>query len=258
MPLTKHLEELRRCLIISLVAVGVGFCIAYVLKERIFAFLARPLADALPEGSSLQFLGVAEAFTTYIKIAFIVGIFLALPVILYELWSFVAPGLHEHEKRYALPFVILSTLFFFGGAIFCYYLVLPAALRFLLGFSSQSVKAMPALKQYLTFISRMLLAFGIVFEMPLFFFFLGRIGLVSHTWLAKKRRYAIVLIFIAAAILTPGPDAASQLLLAAPLILLYEASVVIVRVTGRKPLEEAPQADEDEEASSSEDRPMAG
>jgi sec-independent protein translocase protein TatC len=260
MPLTKHLEELRRCLIISLIATAVGFCIAYAFKERIFAFLAKPLIDVLPQGSTLQYLGLAEAFVTYLKIAFIAGIFLALPVILYEIWSFVAPGLHEHEKRYALPFVIFSTIFFFGGAVFCYYLVLPAAFKFFLAYSDSSVRAMPALKQYLTFISRMLFAFGVVFEMPLFFFFLGRIGLVSHTWLAKKRRYAVVLIFVAAAVLTPGPDAASQLLLAAPLLVLYEASVLIVRLTGKRPEtggpeEEAPQGDEKTTESSP---PLAG
>ena len=238
MPLTKHLEELRRRLIISLVAVLVGFSISYAFKERIFAFLARPLVAVLPQGSTLQYIGLAEAFVTYLKIAFFAGFFVALPVILYEIWKFVAPGLHHHEKRYALPFVLLSTLFFFGGATFCYYVVFPFAFRFFLSFSDESIRAMPAIKQYLTFITRLLFAFGVVFEMPIFFFFLGRIGLVDHTWLARKRRYAIVVIFIAAAVLTPGPDAVSQLLLAAPLIILYEASVLVVRLTGRRAREE--------------------
>ncbi len=234
MPLTQHLEELRRRLIISLAAVVVGFCVAYAFKERIFSFLARPLIDALPKGSTMQYIGLAEAFVTYLKISFMAGVFIALPVILLEIWKFVSPGLHEHEKKYVIPFVFFSTFFFFGGATFCYYLVFPFAFKFFLTFSDESVRAMPSIKQYLTFITRMLFAFGVVFEMPIFFFFLGRIGLVDHTWLAKKRRYAIVVIFIAAAVLTPGPDAVSQLLLAAPLLLLYELSVLVVRLTGRK------------------------
>ena len=238
MPLTKHLEELRHCLIVSVIAVTVGFCIAYAFKDRIFTFLAKPLIDVLPQGSTLQYIGLAEAFITYIKIAFFAGIFLALPVILYEIWKFVSPGLHEHEKRYVIPFVIFSTIFFFGGATFCYYVVFPFAFRFFLAFSDQSIRAMPAIKQYLTFITRLLFAFGVVFEMPILLFFLGRIGLVNHKWLAKKRGYAIVAIFIAAAVLTPGPDAVTQLLLAAPLLALYELSVLVVRLTGRKPPEE--------------------
>ena len=164
MPLTKHLEELRRRLITSLLAVIVGFGISYAFKEQIFAFLARPLIDALPQGSTLQYIGLAEAFIMYLKLSFFGGVFLGLPVILYEIWKFVAPGLHDHEKHYVLPFVICSTLFFIGGATFCYYAVFPFAFRFFLTFSDESIRAIPTLNQYLTFISRMLFAFGVVFE----------------------------------------------------------------------------------------------
>jgi sec-independent protein translocase protein TatC len=237
MPLTAHLEELRKRLIVSLVALAVGFGIAYGFKEKLFFFLSRPLEKHLPEGSTLQYIGIPEAFLTYLKLSLFGGLLLALPVILYEIWRFVAPGLYEREKRYIVPFVFFSMVFFLGGASFCYFVVFPFVFQFFLSFSGDSLQAIPAIQQYLSFSVRMLVAFGLVFEMPIVFFFLGRTGLVSYKGLARQRRLAVVLVFVAAAVLTP-PDVASQLLLAGPLLILLELSLQIVRITGRKPDDE--------------------
>jgi sec-independent protein translocase protein TatC len=237
MPLTAHLEELRKRLIASFVAMGVGFAICYAFKERLFLFLARPLEERLPEGSTLQYISIPEAFLTYLKLSLFGGFIIAMPVIFYEIWRFVAPGLYEREKRYLVPFVLLSMIFFLGGASFCYFVVFPFVFQFFMSFSDDSLLAMPAIRQYLSFATRLLLAFGLVFEMPILFFFLGRIGLVSYKGLARQRRLAVVLVFLGAALLTP-PDVVSQLMLAGPLMILFELSIQIVRITGRKDSED--------------------
>lgn len=237
MPLTAHLEELRKRLIVSLVALAVGFGISYGFKERLFFFLSRPLEKHLPEGSTMQYIGIPEAFLTYLKLSLFAGLVLSLPVILYEIWRFVAPGLYEREKRYFIPFVLFSMIFFLGGASFCYFIVFPFVFQFFMSFSDGSLQAMPTIRQYLSFATRLLLAFGLVFEMPIFFFFLGRTGLVNYRSLARQRRIAVILVFVGAALLTP-PDVVSQLLLAGPLLILFELSLQIVRITGRKPSDE--------------------
>ena len=240
MPLTAHLEELRKRLIASFIAMGVGFAICYAFKERLFFFLAKPLAERLPEGSTLQYISIPEAFLTYLKLSLFGGFVLAMPVIFYEIWRFVAPGLYEREKRYLVPFVLFSMIFFLGGASFCYFVVFPFVFQFFMSFSDDSLLAMPAIRQYLSFATRLLIAFGLVFEMPIFFFFLGRIGLVSYKGLARQRRLAVVLVFLGAALLTP-PDVVSQLMLAGPLMILYELSIQIVRITGRRASEDTEQ-----------------
>jgi sec-independent protein translocase protein TatC len=240
MPLTAHLEELRKRLIVSFVAMGVGFAICYAFKEKLFLFLAKPLEERLPEGSTLQYISIPEAFLTYLKLSLFGGFVVAMPVIFYEIWRFVAPGLYEREKRYLVPFVLLSMIFFLGGASFCYFIVFPFVFQFFMSFSDDSLLAMPAIRQYLSFATRLLLAFGLVFQMPIFFFFLGRIGLVSYKGLARQRRLAVVLVFLGAALLTP-PDVVSQLMLAGPLMILFELSIQIVRFTGRKDTEETEQ-----------------
>ncbi len=247
MPLTAHLEELRKRLIICLAALAAGFGVSFFFKEKLFFFLARPLEENLPEGSAMQYIGIPEAFLTYLKLSLFGGFILALPVILYEIWRFAAPGLYEREKRYVFPFVILSTTFFLGGAAFCYFVVFPFVFQFFMAFSDGSLKAMPAIRQYLAFSTRLLIAFGLVFEMPIFFFFMGRTGLISYKTLAGKRRMAIVLVFVGAALLTP-PDVVSQLLLAGPLLLLFELSIQLVRFTGKK--REASWEDEEDEEES--------
>jgi len=246
MPLTAHLEELRKRLISSFIALAVGFGISYGFKEKLFLFLSRPLVEHLPEGSTLQYIGIPEAFLTYLKLSLFGGLVLAMPVIFYQLWRFVAPGLYEREKRYFIPFVFFSMVFFLGGASFCYYIVFPFVFRFFMSFSGDSLLAMPAIRQYLSFATRLLIAFGLVFEMPIFFFFLGRVGLVSYKGLARQRRMAVVLVFLGAALLTP-PDVVSQMMLAGPLMILFELSIQIVRITGKKPDEEEREEEKGEE-----------
>jgi sec-independent protein translocase protein TatC len=233
MPFTAHLTELRKRLIISFVAVGVGFAVAYAFSSEIFEWLVKPLIRVLPPGDKLVFTALPEAFFIYLKVSLIAGIVLASPMIFYQLWMFVAPGLYQKEKRLVLPFVVISSLLFAGGALFGYYVVFPTAFRFLVGFSTENIRALPALQQYLTLCLKLLLGFGLIFEFPVLAYFLGRVGIINSRLMAKNRRIAILLIFVVAAILTP-PDVVSQILLAVPLYLLYEISILVVKFSGRK------------------------
>ncbi len=176
LPLTSHLEELRKRLVISLIATGIGFCACYGFSEQIFLLLSAPLIKAMPEGSSFIFTGVTEAFFTYMKLAFFAGIFVASPVIIYQIWAFVAPGLYEKERRSILPFVFLAVVFFIGGTAFAYFIVFPSAFKFFLTYNTQYVKIMPSIGEYLSFSCIFLLAFGVVFEMPVFIICLARLG----------------------------------------------------------------------------------
>lgn len=225
MPFTAHLEELRSRLIKSLLALAAAFVVCYALAEGIFSILTAPLLRLRVPGLTLIGTGVPEAFFTKIKVAFIASAFLSLPVILWQTWQFIAPGMYEHEKRYARTFVLFGTLFFLLGAWFCYEVIFRVGYGFFLG-RYQAVDVRPAIRigEYLSFSSRLLLAFGIIFELPVFAFFLARVGLIDHLTLIRQFRYAIVLIFLLAAILTP-PDLVSQVLLALPLTLLYGVSI---------------------------------
>jgi sec-independent protein translocase protein TatC len=237
MPFTAHLAELRKRLIISFVAVGIGFSAAYAFSAEILSWLVDPLIKVLPPGDKLVFTALPEAFFIYLKASLIGGIVLASPVIFYELWMFVAPGLHQKEKKFVLPFVIISTLLFTAGALFGYYVIFPVGFRFLVGFSTENIRALPSLQLYLSFCLKMLLGFGLVFEFPVLAYFLGRAGILNSRMMAKNRRIAVLLIFIIAAILTP-PDVVSQIILAVPLYLLFEGSILIVKITGKKKRDE--------------------
>ncbi|MBI4744976.1 MAG: twin-arginine translocase subunit TatC [Deltaproteobacteria bacterium] len=224
LPLTSHLAELRTRLIRSFIAIGIGFLISYASVEQIFEFLMRPMIQAMPAGSTLVFTNLTEGFFTYFKLALTSGICLAFPVILYQLWRFISPGLLEHET---------VTSFFLLGAVFCYYVVFPSTFRFLISFSSDILKPMPSIKEYLSFSSKMLLIFGLIFEYPPIVFFLAKVGVLKGSWLAKQRRYAIILIFVISAVITP-PDVVSQILMALPMMGLYELGIVIAKVVGKK------------------------
>jgi sec-independent protein translocase protein TatC len=234
MPLTAHLEELRTRLIRSLIAVGVCFLICYAFKEKLFWIVSRPLIDVLPQGSFMIFTGLPEAFFTYLKISFFAGLLLASPFVLYQIWKFISPGLYQKEKKYVVPFVITSTLLFVGGVCFAYFLVLPPAYKFFVDFSTDFFRPMFTLKEYLSLTLKLLLAFGIVFEIPVFLFFMTKIGLVSSRTLARQRKYAILIIFIAAAILPPTPDAFTQILMALPMMVLYEVGILVSKWGERK------------------------
>jgi len=168
-------------------------------------------------------------FITYLKVALVMGIMLSAPVIFYEMWKFIAPGLYQNEKRYVIPFVLSSTILFVGGAIFGYFVVFPFGFKFFLGFANEYVKALPSVKQYFSFAMKLLIAFGIVFELPVITYFLTKIGLITPQFLKKNRRYAIVIIFAVAAIFTP-PDVMTQCMMAIPLIILYEISIIISKI----------------------------
>ncbi len=233
LPLTAHLEELRKRLIYSFLSIGVAFAISYAYIKEIVEILMRPLVQILPAGSSLVFTAVPEAFFTYLKAALLAGVFFSSPFILYQIWAFVSPGLYEREKKYIYPYLFVSTIFFVAGALFCYLIVFPVVFRFFLSFATKDIRPLPAIKEYLTFTIKLLLAFGLLFQWPALILFLSRMGVVSSKTLAKNRKYAILGIFVAAAVLTP-PDLVSQLLLAGPLLVMYEGSIWMAKFLGKK------------------------
>jgi sec-independent protein translocase protein TatC len=233
LPFTSHLEELRKRLIHCFIAVLIGFGISYGFKEKLFEILIHPLMQVMEEGDTLIFTGIPEAFFTLLKVSLLSGIMLAIPVIMYEFWMFVAPGLYKNERKFMLPIVIISSLFFIGGALFGYFIVFPFGFKFLLGFATDTIRPFPSMKEYLGFSAKLLLAFGFVFELPLVITFLARIGLVTVDFLKANRKYAVLIFFIGSAILTP-PDVVTQVMMSVPLMILYEISIVGARIFGKK------------------------
>lgn len=225
-----HLEELRGRIIKLLFSVIIFSIVAYLFSERLLNFLTSPL----PADQQVYFMSPTEAFSTRIKISLIAGIIISVPAIFYHLWRFVAPGLHGKEIKVIIPVVLSSTLFFLIGAVFCFVLVLPMSIKFLMGFGTEKLKPMIQIKDYISFVCYMILAFGAVFELPVISYFLGKIGLISAKTLIKGRKYAVVIILIVAAVVTPTPDVFTQLLLAGPLYFLYEVSIVVLKITGKK------------------------
>ena len=233
MTLMEHLNELRRCLTRACIAVIVCFVGCWIVVDPIFDTLVNPLLAVLPEGSHPIYTTLPEGFFTRMFIALVAGIFVASPVISYQIWSFIAPGLYEEEKKYIIPIAFLSAIFFIGGGLFCFFIVFPYVFTFFISFATESIIATPMISDYLDFVLKLLIAFGLIFEMPLFSFFLARLGIVTASGMRKMRRYAGLIIFIVAAILTP-PDVVSQLLMAGPMLVLYEISILIAALFGRK------------------------
>jgi sec-independent protein translocase protein TatC len=227
MPFTSHLAELRSRLIKSTLAVGIAFSVCYSFVDEIFALLAAPLRRVQIRGLMLIGTAVTEAFFTKMKISFIAALIVASPVLLWQAWQFIAPGLYEHEKRYSRSFVLFGSFFFIGGAAFCYEIVIQQGLSFLL-YRYEAIDIQPMLQvgEYLSLVSRMVLAFGVMFELPVLTFFLARVGLIDHRFLLRQYRYAIIVIALLAAVLTP-PDLVSQILFMVPLSLLYLISVAV-------------------------------
>jgi len=232
-PLSVHLAELRRRLLVCLGTVGALAALSYPFSHQIFLLLARPLRQALPPGGTLIFIAPTEPFLTYIKLSAFSGLFLGAPVVLWQIWRFVTPGLYEHERRHLLPFLMSASALFVLGVSFAYFVVFPLCFRFLLRWGYPEVQPLPSMGRYLDFTAKLLLAMGAAFELPVFIFFLAKLGLVDAQQLSRWRRYAVVLIFAGAAILTP-PDVISQLLMAGPLLALYEVSVLVARAFGRQ------------------------
>ncbi len=233
LPLTEHLEELRKRLIRCIIAIFSCFVVAYVFKERLFEILVAPLIKVMRQEDTLIFTGIPEAFFTYLKVSLLAGIFLAAPFLIYQFWMFVAPGLYKHERKTMIPIIFVSSLFFIGGALFGYFVVFPIGFKFLLGFASETIRPLPSMREYLSFSAKLLFAFGIVFELPIVITFLARLGIVTVPFLKKNRKYAILIFFVGAALLTP-PDVVTQSLLALPLIILYEISILGAYAFGRQ------------------------
>ncbi|OPX39554.1 MAG: twin arginine-targeting protein translocase TatC [Desulfobacteraceae bacterium 4484_190.1] len=224
-PLMNHLEELRKRLVSCAIAIGIGFVVTYFFSDRLFQLLVEPLKAVMPEGDHLIFTNLPEMFFTYLKVSFIAGIMVSSPVIFYQIWLFIAPGLYPREQKLLIPFVISSTFLFIGGALFGYFIVFPFGFKFFIGFSNEYVKALPSVKEYFSFSLKLLFAFGVVFELPVIIFFLTKIGLVTTAMLRQKRKYAILSAFVLSAILTP-PDVITQCMMAGPLIILYEVGII--------------------------------
>lgn len=234
-PLLDHLIELRKRLLISFVFMALGFAVCFYFARQIFAFLVQPLLDAGQD--RIIYTNVFEAFFVEVKVAFFAGLMLAFPMIANQIWQFVAPGLYAREKRAFAPFLFLTPFLFLGGAALAYFFAMPVALHFLLSFEGNiggvQQEALPGVGNYLDFVTRFLFGFGVAFLLPVLLLLLETAGLVTRNQLKRGRRYAIVVAFVVAAVLTP-PDVVSQLLLAVPLILLYEISLVAIWLTERR------------------------
>jgi len=232
MTLLDHLDELRRRILHSVVALFVAFLGCWYVSRQIFAWLAVPITRFLPQGERLAFTALADPFMLYIKVALLAAIFVASPVLLLEVWLFLRPGLYRHERRLAAPFIIFCTLFFVAGGYFGYQVAFPMVVRFLLTVG-QDFQPVITVQTYFAMMSKILLGLGLVFEMPMLIFFLARIGIVTARQLLRWFRWAVLAIFIVAAIITPTPDVATQTVFAAPMILLYLLGVLVAALFGR-------------------------
>lgn len=237
-PIVAHLVELRVRLIAVIICMALGTAVSFVFVDNIYSFLVQPLASSMNENDTnrLIYTGLTEAFFTYMKVAFFAGIFLTFPILLMQIWMFAAPGLYANEKKVFLPFLVATPILFFAGGAVVYYVVLPTAWPFFLSFQTTgSDTALPIqlearVSEYLDLIMTLIFAFGLCFQLPIFLTLLGRAGIISAKFLAEKRKYAIIVTFILAAFLTP-PDMISQVLLALPILALYELSILLIRIS---------------------------
>ena len=227
--LKPHIADLRKRLTISTITVVIMFFACFTFYEPILEWMMAPVKHALPAGTSMIAVEIQETFFTAMKVAFFGGFIISLPVIFWQLWLFLAPGLYDHEKKLVVPFVFFATLMFLLGASFAYYIVVPVGFDFLIAFGNSVVSVLPSIGKYVGFFTKLMIGFGIAFELPVITFFLAKIGIVNDQMLKDFFRYAVVLIFIISAILTP-PDVISQVLMAAPLLILYGVSIYIAKV----------------------------
>jgi sec-independent protein translocase protein TatC len=235
MTLTEHLDDLRWCILKSVLAIVLASLVCYFFADAIFGFVVAPLRQHLTAGQNLIGTSVTEAFFVEIKVALAAGVLFSCPVIFYQIWQFIAPGLSRRERTWVLPFVLCTTFFFLAGAFFCYRFVLPIAFRYFLDqYATMGVSPAIRIGEYFTFFFRMILSFGAAFELPVFTFFLVRVGLWDYRFMLRSFRYALVVIFVIAAMLTPTPDVINQSLLAGPMLLLYVLSIGIAYIW-RKP-----------------------
>ena len=257
MPLMEHLIELRQRLLYAVAALVVGFIVCFIFSEQLFSFLVDPLAQIMLERDLEQgyrrliYTDLTEVFFTYIKVAFFFGAFITCPIFLTQLWLFVAPGLYRYEKKALAPFLVASPILFFAGGALVYYGIFPLAWEFFLSFETSGggsgdvpIQLEPKVNEYLGLVMKLIFAFGLCFQLPVLMTLLARVGLATSEGMRRKRKYAIVGVFIVAAIFTP-PDPLSQISLALPIIALYEISILMARVTERKRAEEEARAEEE-------------
>lgn len=244
MTVLEHLRELRQRVVYAFIAAAVGFSISWIWVEPLFEFLLLPLQTAAPELDLAQMhhKDLAEPFFVLLKTAIFSGLFLAMPVIIYQVWAFIAPGLYDNEKRAAFPFMFLSTAFFVGGVSFCFYVVMPEGYKFLMNFSLEVSNPQLMMNEYLALTTKLLLGFGVIFQLPVFAMFLSMIGVLTHRHLLKFWRYSVVIAFVVAAMLTP-PDVITQVLMAGPMVGLYFLSILVAwYFTARRERREAKEA----------------
>jgi len=237
MTLLDHLDELRRRLVVTVATLLIAFIGCWYFSPMVFDWLAIPIKTYLPEGEELAFTALADPFMLYVKVALLTAIFVSSPVILLQVWLFLRPGLYRHERRLAVPFIVFTTRFFLAGGYFGYRIAFPAVVRFLLKVGGD-FRPVITVQTYFAMLSKILLGLGLVFEMPMLIFFLARLGLVTPRKLLRWFRWAVLGIFVLAAILTPTPDIATQTMFAVPMILLYLLGVLVAWVFGKRREEE--------------------
>lgn len=235
MSFIEHLRDLRTCLVRAGISVFVGMCLCWGISDHIFEFIRKPILPYL-QGGGLVFTGPMDKFMAHIQLSLVMGVIISAPFWLYQVWRFISPALYKNEKRMAAGFIFAGTLQFLFGAAFCYYVVFPGAFEFLMAFGGTQDKPMITIAQYLDFFSQTILIFGLTFEIPVIIAFLGLIGLISQRFLKEKRRYAIVINAVLAAIAAP-PDVLSMMLLLIPLLVMYEVSVFLVGIFERQKIE---------------------
>ena len=232
MTFLEHLEDLRKRLFYSFVALFIGFIPGWIFSKELYAILARPVTQYLPEGTKLAFTTLTAPFMLYMKTAFLASIFFMSPFVFLQLWYFIAPGLYQKEKKYVVPFVLMTTFFFSLGALFGYFIVFPWACRFFLQLG-QDFQAVITVDQYFGFALKVLLGIALVFELPTLIFFLAKMGLVTAKWMIHNFKYAVLAVFVIAAVITPTPDIITQSIVAIPMLALYGLSILIALAVGR-------------------------
>ncbi|MCP2519259.1 twin-arginine translocase subunit TatC [Candidatus Aminicenantes bacterium AC-335-K20] len=233
MTFLEHLQELRKRLLYSISAVIIGVIPAWIFSKDIYQILARPVTKYLPPGEKLAYTTLTAPFMLYIKVSFLASIFFTSPFIFFQLWQFVSPGLYPKEKKYVIPFVTFTSLFFILGGLFGYYIVFPWACRFFIKMGSD-FRPVITVDQYFSFALKVLLGIALVFELPTLIFFLSRLGIINHKWLIKQFKYAVLVTFIIAAIITPTPDMITQSIIAIPMLALYGIGIGIAYIFGKR------------------------
>ncbi len=235
-----HLDELRKRIIWALVAVVLGFLIACLFLNQLFDFVIGPMQRLLPEGQQLIYTEPTEALMLYLKLAVVAGILIAAVPVMSQVWLFISPGLYSHEKKMAIPFVLLSSVFFIAGAAFAHYVVFPLTWKFLASWSSDVITFMPRVEPAFSLYMKLVLIFALIFQMPTVVLFLSRLGIITAGFLLKNMKYAILIMFIAGAILSPGTDPVGQFLMVGPMFVLYLISIALAWLFGKKRTAEAP------------------